>query len=311
MATKQGDYQYDFVDPLPEECPCLVCLEVQVDPHQVTCCGKIFCKSCLDQLVRKNQNCPNCRKQFSRDECFRDLNTERKINQLRVHCEYNKKGCEWIGRLKDMKELHFPECLYSLVPCTNIKDKKKRPMKRCGVLLQRQELHKHMTELCEWKQMECTHCKSADTHHFITGVHIAACPDVLVSCSNEGCDIKVKRKLLPEHKTSCLKQVVSCRYCCTANVTRDKMDSHCLKCMGDYLDKVVTEHRQTVVKLNTTRAQLDTTCDKLRTTVERVAMLETKTSHHGKIVRIIKIVVYAIVGFIGFCVLCAIVAEKP
>ncbi len=55
---QHGDYQYDTV---PEECPCPVCLEVQVDPHQVTCCGKIFCKSCLDQLIGGRQNCPNCR----------------------------------------------------------------------------------------------------------------------------------------------------------------------------------------------------------------------------------------------------------
>ena len=215
MATKHGDYQYDFIDLLPEECPCPVCLEVQLVPYQVSCCGKIFCKSCLDQLVWKRQNCPNCRKYFSRNDCFRDLNTERKINQLRVHCEYNKKGCEWVGRLKDMKELHFAECPYFLVPCTNVtnvKDKKKRPVKRCGVLVQRQELNKHMTELCEWKQVECAHCKSKGTHHFITGVHITVCPDVLVLCSNEGCEIKVERKLLPEHRTSCPKELISCRY---------------------------------------------------------------------------------------------------
>ncbi len=84
MATKQGDYQYDFVDPLPEECPCPVCLEVQVDPHQVTCCGKIFCKSCLDKLIEDKNDCPTCRQNLE-GRYFPDVNTEKKIKHLHIY----------------------------------------------------------------------------------------------------------------------------------------------------------------------------------------------------------------------------------
>ena len=62
---KHGGYDYQFVDEkkLPNECTCPICTLVQREAHQVTCCGKIYCKSCLDELKSKrdNFNCPNCR----------------------------------------------------------------------------------------------------------------------------------------------------------------------------------------------------------------------------------------------------------
>ena len=248
MATKQRDYQYDFVDPLPEECPCPVCLEVQVDPHQVTCCGKIFCKSCLDKLVGGKQNCPICRKNLN-NRYFPDLNTERRIKHLRVRCDNRTRGCEWVGHMKDLKDGHIPKCPNHLVPCTNLCGKSNpKPFfgifnpSKCGVLVQRHDLHKHMTQLCKWRLVKCSRCKLERTHHFITGQHIKMCPDVLVLCSNEGCEIKIKRKDLPEHQTSCPKQIVSCRYSsvgCKARITRENVASHNQECMEQHLDSAV------------------------------------------------------------------------
>ena len=241
MATKQKYYEYDFVDPLPEECPCPVCLEVQVDPHQVTCCGKIFCKSCLDKLINEGQKCPICRSSFFEDhQQFRDLNTERKIKQLRVRCKNIEKGCEWVGNLKDMKEFHILECPVDFVPCTNTKGKKK--WMKCGVVVPRRELYKHMTELCEWRRVECTHCKFKGSHRFITGDHTKVCLESLIPCSNDGCEIKVNRSVLTKHQASCPKQIVSCRYSsvgCKARITRENIVYHNQECMEQHLDSAV------------------------------------------------------------------------
>ena len=43
MAAGYGGYDYEFVGPLPDEYSCAICHMVQKKPHQVTCCGKIFC----------------------------------------------------------------------------------------------------------------------------------------------------------------------------------------------------------------------------------------------------------------------------
>ena len=268
VMASQGDYQYEFVDPLPEECPCPVCLEVQVDPHQVTCCGKIFCKSCLDKLIRGRLNCPNCRKNISSDRFFPDLNTKRKINNLQVHCDNRTRGCKWIGCLKDLVAVHIPKCPNHLVPCTNIAEND--PFSRlslnapeCGVSVQRCDLSEHMTQLCKWRKVNCNFCKSKGTYRFINGGHTDICPDFLVVCSNEGCEMKKKRKDLPEHKTACPKQIVYCRYSsvgCKARITRENIVSHNQECMEQHLDSAV---------------------DKVEKAFKRIEILEAKAMKHS------------------------------
>ncbi len=287
MATNQRDYQYDFVDPLPEECPCLVCLEVQVDPHQVTCCGKIFCKACLDQLIRRRQNCPNCRSHLEWN--FPDLNTERRIKHLRVHCDNRTRGCEWVGYMKDLKDGHIPECPNHLVPCNNLWEKSNpdpffctfNPSK-CGVLVQRHDLHKHMTQLCKWRLVKCSLCKLERTHHFITREHILMCPDVPVLCSNEGCEIKVKRRKLPEHQTSCPKQIVSCRYSsvgCKARITRENVASHNQECMEQHLDSAVDTLDKTCVALDNARKTLGILWNRVET-LEANSTIKEEEDYH-------------------------------
>ena len=248
MVTKQKDYQYEFVDPLPEECPCPVCLEVQVDPHQVTCCGKIFCKSCLDKLIRGRQNCPNCRKNLN-NRYFPDLNTERRIKQLRVRCDNHTRGCNWVGCMKDLKDEHIPKCPNHLVPCTNLCEISNPYLlpfhtspSNCGVSVQRHDLHNHMTQLCKWRLVKCSHCKLERTHYFINGEHIRDCPEFPINCTNNGCQTKIKRKNLPEHPASCPKQIVSCRYSsvgCKAIITRENIVSHNQECVEQHLDSAV------------------------------------------------------------------------
>ena len=271
MAAKQKDY--DFIDPLPEECPCLVCLEVQVDPHQVTCCGKIFCKSCLDKLIWRRQNCPNCRKNLD-NRYFPDLNTERKIKQLRVRCENQTRGCKWVGCMKDLKHVHIPKCPNHLVPCTNIRSFNCRRSKRCGYLIQRCDLDKHMTQLCEWRQVECTHCRLKDNYRFINGEHIRNCQEFPINCTNNGCQIKMKRKNLREHQTACPKQIVSCRYSsvgCKARITKENIVYHNQKYMEQHLDSAV----DTVEKTSDT---LDQTVHDLKECLKRIRTLEKKVS---------------------------------
>ncbi len=39
-----GGYDYEFIDPVPDECTCPICTLVQRDAKQVAYCGKIYCK---------------------------------------------------------------------------------------------------------------------------------------------------------------------------------------------------------------------------------------------------------------------------
>ena len=60
---KVGGYDYEFVDEVPEDFACPICTLVQKEAQQVICCGKVYCKSCLEQLKKKRDKflCPNCR----------------------------------------------------------------------------------------------------------------------------------------------------------------------------------------------------------------------------------------------------------
>ena len=52
----------EFVEKPPKafqsECP--ICLLVLREPYQATCCGKSFCKECIERVKANNQDCPTC-----------------------------------------------------------------------------------------------------------------------------------------------------------------------------------------------------------------------------------------------------------
>ena len=62
--SKFGGYDYQFVEEPSDDLKCLICLCVARDPqqHGNGGCGKIYCKSCIDQYMMINDKCPNCRK---------------------------------------------------------------------------------------------------------------------------------------------------------------------------------------------------------------------------------------------------------
>ena len=68
-AESLTGYDHQFVDPTPDDLLCLICLFVARDPKQVICCGKVYCKSCLEDHKIHSQTqkplCPQCRKEFN------------------------------------------------------------------------------------------------------------------------------------------------------------------------------------------------------------------------------------------------------
>ena len=229
-----GGYDYNFVDTdLSEEFYCLICTFVPRQPHQVTCCGKIYCKGCLDELKRKNSNfnCPNCREKIA-NNYFKDINTERKIRQLKIYCTNKDSGCSYKVELKDL-DSHLTQCLYQLVKCPN----------QCDVpSIQRQLLQHHLEEDCPNREVSCPHCNITDKHNIVTGSHLEECPDLLIPCPNEGCQEHVKRRELANHKQNCIKEVVFCPYVgvgCKQIMKREELDDHDKLSVRQHLEMAV------------------------------------------------------------------------
>ena len=246
-------YDYEFVDPVLDECTCPICTLVQRNAHQVTCCGKIYCKSCLEQLKKKANKfqCPNCRSSLAGNyKFFPDKNTITKINHLRIHCTNKERGCKWVGHLKDLDTVHRPECPNEIVKCTN----KKQSGEQCGAKIQRRDLTVHKTQICQWRKVKCPHCNKEGYHNEITGCHLKVCPDLELPCGINGCSVKIKRCLMTEHHDGCPKQIIACRYRfagCEEKFTRESTQDHNKEFIQHHLDKAM-------VKLYNTKTQFET-----------------------------------------------------
>ena len=83
---------------IQSECP--ICLLVLREPYQATCCGKSFCKECIEQVEKREKVCPTCRTHnfFT----YRNLGLQQSLFDFRVYCTHKSKGCEWTGELREL-----------------------------------------------------------------------------------------------------------------------------------------------------------------------------------------------------------------
>ena len=171
------DCQWVFLDTVHEFMKCRICSGVFESPQLLSCCGMNICKKCmahylqrLETLADQQPSCPFCR---STDyKLIYNAALEMSINQLRVKCCYQHKGCGWVGNLGRGK-LHLKECDFVPIDCPN----------GCG---------------CE--QFERRRISD----------HVLICPCTHISCSFEsiGCDTKVSlvRQAMQKHASDCLSE---------------------------------------------------------------------------------------------------------
>ena len=81
MATNsdQKGYDHQFLDQIPDELLCLICTLIARDPQQATCCGKVYCKACIDELAEHSKKCPQCREDIN---CFPDKRSKPKLAKI-------------------------------------------------------------------------------------------------------------------------------------------------------------------------------------------------------------------------------------
>uniref|UniRef100_A0A1X7VUP6 RING-type domain-containing protein n=1 Tax=Amphimedon queenslandica TaxID=400682 RepID=A0A1X7VUP6_AMPQE len=118
QPINEEEEEPEFIDPVPKEYECPVCLHVLREPHIVSCCGVKVCGPCITRLQYSDQPCPICRQPFNNIMLEKEL--ERKILGLRVHCIHYNKGCEWEGELRNMYkhiDVEKGACGYVKVKC--------------------------------------------------------------------------------------------------------------------------------------------------------------------------------------------------
>ena len=197
----EGGYDYEFVsDPPLDDYICLICTLVAREAQQASCCGKIFCKQCLKECMRVNNNCPHCREDLN-GKYFPDRRVIRDIKQLKVYCENKKEGCKWEGELRHA-ETHHDSCPYRHVECPN----------QCTEAVRSMDLQQHLETQCPNRLAKCSHCKQVGKHAYISTNHLEDCPDLQTDCPNGGCPKRPKRKNMGAHHQQCPKEIISCEY---------------------------------------------------------------------------------------------------
>ena len=262
-----GGYDYNFVDgEPPSEYICHICIFVSRDPQQVSCCGNIYCKSCLQKLKDTSIDfkCPTCRSNIS-NSYFSDTRADKKIKSLEVYCTNRERyclqddsSCQWKGYLKDI-DTHLQQCPYQFISCTN----------DCGEYVQRKQLQYHLENDCPKRLIECQYCKADVPYQHIKEGHLEICPRYPILCTNEGCGQSNRKKL---HKWSCPKEIICCQYKtigCDKKMKREEQKEHNEQSMEEHLKMAMKE----ILELKKERAELREEIDELR---EEILELKNK-----------------------------------
>lgn len=215
-----GGYDYQYLEQPPQEYVCLVCKLVARKANQTNCCGRIFCKGCLEKL-KKHQvkfTCPGCQETLLSDMYHPDTRSQQEIGNLKVCCRNKASGCEWTGMLREVSD-HTTSCKHRLIECSNL----------CAVKVTSVDLARHLDQECVERMSICVYCGDVGKHVYITDAHLKECPDMEVHCPNTGCTDLVKRKKLHQHGLCCPYQTIPCEYAdlgCPFMASRRDMATH-------------------------------------------------------------------------------------
>ena len=142
-------FECEFVEEPPKvlQTRCPICLLVLREPYQATCCGKSFCKECIEEVKVRSGRCPTCKTEnfFS----YSNKGLEQSLYDFEVYCSHESKGCEWRGELRELdKHLNsepptdksLEGCPFTVIKC---------PLNHtgCEVKLSRKEINTHITDV--------------------------------------------------------------------------------------------------------------------------------------------------------------------
>ncbi|XP_064400049.1 TNF receptor-associated factor 4-like [Halichondria panicea] len=237
-------FDCEFVKPPPSEfvqSECPVCLQIIREPHQVTCCGKKFCKACIEHIIVIRKLCPTCNEKFS---SFADKALKQSLYSLKVHCSHQKDGCEWTGELRQLDEhlntdpqpKRLDRCQFVEIDC----------IFNCGDKLQVRNIENHQSEDCPKRPFGCEHCHSYEsTFDDVTNNHWPMCGSFPVPCHNQ-CGSTIQRQNIDSHVTDeCLLTTINCDFHhvgCVMKLPRQDMPEHLRENLLIHISLLATSH---------------------------------------------------------------------
>ena len=248
----------EFVSQPPNRSECPICLLVLREPHQATCCGKIFCKTCICQLRDKKKPCPTCKTEdFS---CYPDKGLKQELYSSRVYCPKRSLTCDWQGELGELDKhvdgdgkdpANLEGCKFASVYCSF-----------CSESYPRGELEEHQKKECVKRPFTCTTCNDyTSTYDDVLFLHLTICKCRPVDCPNK-CGQLMQHQKLEEHLSSeCELSEVECEFShagCEAKMLRRDLPSHMTDNMAAHMSQLATENGHLKNQLTDIRKRVET-----------------------------------------------------
>lgn len=131
-------YDYADQDRILHELMCSICLEPFQQPR-VTPCEHAFCTACVEECLRAQLCCPECREPLAPDALLSpDRTLSRLLDGLYVRC-VNNPQCSWVGERATLQQHLTRSCERERVSCR----------KGCGALVVRCLVDHHEAQDCE------------------------------------------------------------------------------------------------------------------------------------------------------------------
>ena len=247
-AENGGGYDLSFTDP-PDDLLCMICHHVAKEAHQVECCGKVFCETCIKKAKERIGSCPNCRAESSKFKIFCDRMSGRRIKHLKLSCENEDRGCDWSGIFEEY-DAHVTECGFVVVDCPN---------DGCTDKLLKKFLHEHLSLACRRRLVQCPVCKDKVVHEEMQ-THPFSCPEVEIKCTNLDCSTKVYRRQLAAHRNVCPKTRIRCPYGelgCFERVHRKDIQKHLRENMDQHFSDALSLAKSLREKVASVRKEIE------------------------------------------------------
>ena len=250
---QQGGFDCEFVAQPPKafqsECP--VCLQVLREPYQTTCCGKSYCRGCIEQLKARNNICACCKSPIKE---YPNVGLKQSLYDFKVYCSHKSKGCGWTGELRELdnhlninpsEESQFEGCHYTHIRCIYCSSKQG----------QRSVIQTHQTKECPKRPFKCKYCNKYDSYYEdVAENHWPQCDDHPKPCPNK-CGDKLSRRNIDDHiANKCPLAQVECDFKhagCKAKLLRKDVDKHYDENTQHHLSLLAVEQQSLAESLET------------------------------------------------------------
>ena len=99
FSEAEDDY-YRFVENPSRDFFCPVTMDLMLQPHLTSCCGKHISQEAVRKLKKDGRGCPLCKRE--QWNTMLSLHFLRQVTELRVFCQ--DPHCDWQGELSQLEQ---------------------------------------------------------------------------------------------------------------------------------------------------------------------------------------------------------------